>query len=152
MEKSGTDISDWQDRAQNGLGLLTAGLDRPEDLSLETLWYDPMVLAPLVKEYDTSVCADLGHHFKYGHSPARTFETFGDRISIVHFHGADFSFTPAKDHLGLDVLPDDVFDRTADLLASFCGTLSIEVFGREPLRRSVKRLGQRFELGSALGV
>jgi len=144
----GTDTSDsdqiraWEERARNGLDLLAPF--RPETLCIETLWYDPVLFEAMVKDCNLSVCADLGHHFKYGYDPARTFAMFGDRISLIHLHGVDMGQTPPKDHTGLDRLPGDLFEQVADILKTFTGTVSIEVFGLAPLKASLKRLGVLF--------
>lgn len=146
MDKAGeTEIPAWEARARQGLDLLVPHLPLPQTLSLETLWYDPMILAPLAADYPVSICADLGHHFKCGHDPEQTFAQFKDRISIIHFHGVDFSYDPPKDHLGLDRLPGLLFERVTTLLLSFTGTVSIEVFGLAPLRASMEALSAVFE-------
>ena len=143
-----TDLSDpdqiraWEDRARHGLDLLAPS--RPEEICIETLWYDPVFFEAMVRDYDLSVCADLGHHFKYGYDPARTFDMFGDRIRIVHLHGVDMDHSPPKDHTGLDRLPDALFGQAAELLKPYTGTVSIEVFGLAQLKASLNRLSALF--------
>ena len=96
----GTDPSDpdliraWEDRARHGLDLLAPS--RPERIGIETLWYDPILFESMVTDYKLSVCADLGHHFKYGYDPARTLAMFGDKISLIHLHGVDMAPKSAK--------------------------------------------------------
>lgn len=135
------EIRAWEERVRNGLDRFSP----PHTVSVETLWYDPGIFESVVKDYGLSVCADLGHHFKYGYDPGRTFELFGERIPLIHLHGVDTGITPPKDHIGLDRMPEDIFDRVTELLMSYTGTVSIEVFGLTPLTASLKRLAERFE-------
>jgi len=151
MGKDGPDeIHAWEDRARHGLDLLAP--PRPEAVGIETLWYDPVLFESMVKDYSLSVCADLGHHFKYGYDPARTIAMFGNRISLIHLHGVDMNQTPPKDHIGLDNLPDPLFRQVTDLLKSYSGTVSVEVFGLAPLQASLKRLGTCFSIDLDLGA
>ena len=137
------DIRNWEARARDGLDLLSA--PHPESICIETLWYDPKQFETIVKDYGLSVCADLGHHFKYGYDPALTFERFPGRIPLIHLHGVDTGLTPPKDHIGLDRMPDRLFGRVANLLASYTGTVSLEVFGLAPLTGSLQRLAALFD-------
>ncbi len=135
----------WDKRARRGLELLVPVLPDPGILSLETLWYSPVCLESLVNDFDLSLCIDAGHHFKYGHDLRTTFETHGDRIPVVHLHGVDFSGPTPKDHTGLDRLPHDMFHLTTELLASYEGVVSLEVFNLENLNRSLDRLSKVFD-------
>jgi sugar phosphate isomerase/epimerase len=134
----------WDKRARRGLELLVPRLPDPGMLSLETLWYSPACLGPLVKEFDLSLCIDAGHHFKYDHDLRTTFEGYGERIPVVHLHGVDFSGPMPKDHTSLDKLPWDLFHLTAELLSTYKGVVSLEIFNLENLKRSLARLSMVF--------
>ena len=142
---AGEGIKAWQDRACKGLDLLVPELDTPEKISVETLWYDPVILAPLVDAFNLSICADAGHHFKYGWDLDRTFDRFGDRISIVHLHGVDVTGPKPKDHIGLDRFSPAHFDRVVTLLSGFTGIVSLEVFNYPNLESSLDCLGRVFK-------
>lgn len=117
-------------------------------ISLETLWYDPALLLPLVRDFRLSLCADAGHHFKYGHDIDQTFDLFHKEISIIHLHGVD----PAggqkgdkpRDHIGLDRLSVAHFEQVIRHLSRFTGTVSLEVFNCANLDASLKRLAGVF--------
>ena len=137
------DIRTWEERARKGLGLLVPGLDDPGMISVETLWYDPAPLLPLVREFGLSLCADAGHHFKYGYDLDRTFEWFKN-IAIVHLHGVDLSGSTPRDHIGLDLLSEFHFEHICNILSEFTGTVSLEVFNYPNLDASLKRLAKVF--------
>ena len=138
------DLAAWENRAKKGLELLVPRLADPGLISLETLWYAPACLQPLVEEFDLSLCIDAGHHFKYGHDLKTTFGAYADRIPVVHLHGVDFSGPTPKDHTRLDRLPDELFHLTTDLLSTYEGTVSLEVFNLENLNRSLAKLSRVF--------
>ncbi len=139
------ELSAWDKRARRGLELLVPRLPDPGILSLETLWYSPGCLESLVNDFNLSLCIDAGHHFKYGHDLRSTFEAHGDSIPVVHLHGVDFSGPTPKDHIGLDRLPDEMFDLTTKLLASYEGVVSLEVFNFENLNQSLAQLSKVFD-------
>ena len=138
------DLLAWDKRAKKGLALLVPRLPDPGLISLETLWYDPDTLYPLVKDYDLSLCIDAGHHFKYGHDLRTTFERFKDNIPLVHLHGVDLSGPVPKGHTRLDRLPHELFMLTTELLTAYEGTVSLEVFNLENLTRSLGKLSKVF--------
>jgi len=147
MDKTGShpdDLKAWEERAHDGLALLAPGLDDPSLISVETLWYDPEVLLPLVREFGLSLCADAGHHFKYGYDLNRTFDLFREKISIVHLHGVDTKIFPPKDHIGLNKLSDFHFDMVTHILTGFTGTVSLEVFNRVNLDACLERMAEVF--------
>ncbi len=147
MDRSLTDpegIRRWEDQARSGLDLLIPGLTDPGIISLETLWYDPACLEPLVRDYGVSICMDAGHHFKYNYDLKTSFELFKDKISLIHLHGVDFTKSSPRDHLGLGCLPQPLFDQTMEVMTNYRGTISLEVFNLANLENSLDRLGQIF--------
>ncbi|PIE60952.1 MAG: sugar phosphate isomerase [Desulfobacterales bacterium] len=142
---SGVDaIAAWQEQAQDGLARFVPRLEDPARISVETLWYDPAVLKTLVNRFGLSLCADLGHHFKYGYDPHGTFEMFGKDIAIVHLHGVDLMGERPKDHIGLDRMENDHFDQVVQCLSGYTGTVSLEVFNAANLQSSLARMSKWF--------
>lgn len=135
----------WEDQARSGLDLLIPGLTDPGIISLETLWYDPAFLVPLVRDYGFAICVDAGHHFKYNYDLKTSFDLFKEKISLIHLHGVDFTKSGPKDHLGLGCLPQPLFDQTMELMTNYQGTVSLEVFNLANLENSLGRLGQIFK-------
>ena len=143
------EISSWEDRARKGLDLWIPHLDDPETTCVETLWYDPVHFSGMVGDYGLSVCADAGHHFKYGYDLSDSFTLFKDRIPLIHLHGVDFDNPDLKtgrpkDHQGLDRLPETMFDRVIACLETYSGTVSLEVFNLKNLGSSLVKLGRFF--------
>ncbi|MCP3941808.1 MAG: sugar phosphate isomerase/epimerase [Desulfobacteraceae bacterium] len=134
----------WDKRARKGLELLVSRLVDPGILSLETLWYYPGCLQNLVKDFNLSLCIDMGHHFKYDHDLRTSFGGHGYNIPVVHLHGVDFSGPTPKDHVGLDSLSDDMFQLTTKFLSTYEGTVSLEVFNLKNLNRSLVKLSSIF--------
>jgi len=137
-------IEAWRKNARQGLGLLIPTLDDPAKVSVETLWYPPGLLKDLVDELGLSVCADLGHHIKYGHDISRTFELFGPKIRLIHLHGVDTRLDPPRDHTSLDKTAPGAFREITDLLAHYTGTVCLEVFKLADLKRSLAALAKVF--------
>lgn len=137
-------LAAWEEQARKGLALLVPGLDDPGLISVETLWYDPAILLPLVRDFGLSLCADAGHHFKYGYDLDQTFDGFQEAISIIHLHGADLTGDRPKDHIGLDRLSGAHFEQIVHHLSRFTGTVSIEVFNYPNLEASLKHLATVF--------
>ena len=79
-------IKAWQKNARQGLELLVPAMEDPAKIGVETLWYPPDLLKNLVNELGLSVCADLGHHIKYGHDIPRTFELFSPKITLIQLY------------------------------------------------------------------
>ncbi len=138
-------VTAWKDRALDGLRRLIPRLPGPGILSVETLDYPPDCLIPLLAAHDLTVCIDVGHHFRYGHDPAHSFEIFQDRLAVVHLHGVTCSGGQIKDHTGLDRLNPGDMDRVGKLLQGYGGTVSLEVFNRQDLNRSLAVLSDIFD-------
>ena len=142
---SKTGIKRWQDNARQGLDLLMPDLEDPAKVGVETLWYPPDCFKDLIDELGLSVCADLGHHIKYGYDVSRTFERFGPKINLIHLHGVDTRLAPPRDHIGLDRLDPCEFKKIINHLKHYTGTVSLEVFKLAHLQGSLAALAQFFK-------
>nr|WP_319396700.1 cobamide remodeling phosphodiesterase CbiR [uncultured Desulfobacter sp.] len=140
--KAGIDL--WQDNARQGLDLLVPALEDPAKIGVETLWYPPGIFKNLIDEFGLSVCADLGHHLKYGYDIPRTFELFGPKISLVHLHGVDTRLAPPRDHIGLDRMVPNEFKKMIAPLKHYTGTVGLEVFKLAHLQGSLAALSKFF--------
>lgn len=139
-----TGVKAWQKNARQGLELLVPDLEDPTKIAVETLWYSPDLLKDPVNEFGLSVCADLGHHIKYGHDMTRTFELFGPKINLIHLHGVDTRLEPPKDHIGLDKMAPVEFKKVMDHLKHYTGTVCLEVFKLTCLKGSLAALSKNF--------
>lgn len=123
----------WLTNAAKGLSdLLETGIDS-RLISVETLDYPIGRLAPLIEEFDLSVCLDVGHVIIHGWDPLEVYKKFKDRISIIHLHGVH----EGCDHVSLDLMDLYHFGMVRTMLEDFTGTLSLEVFSFEKLQRSL---------------
>lgn len=104
-----------------------------EKISVETLFYPFDQVAPVIDAFQLSVCLDLGHLILCGYDVARTFNTWLDKTTIIHFHGVDGK----KDHVSLERMDTTVFNGIMNLMSRFKGVLSIEVFSFEDLKSSL---------------
>ena len=134
----------WRNNARHGLELLVPVLEDPATVSLETLWYLPDLLKELVNEFGLSVCADLGHHIKYGYDIPHTFELFAPKINLIHLHGVDTCLEPPRDHIGLDKMAPDEFRKIMDQLKHYTGTVCLEIFKLADLQGSLSALAKIF--------
>ena len=137
-------IKAWQDNAQQGLELLVPTLENPAMVGVETLWYPPDLFKNLINEFGLSVCADLGHHIKYGYDITRTFELFGPKINLIHLHGVDMRLETPRDHIGLDKMVPDEFRKIMGHLKHYTGTVCLEVFKLADLQGSLAALAGIF--------
>ena len=137
-------IKAWQKNARQGLELLVPALEDPAKVSVETLWYPPDIFKNLVNDLGLSVCADLGHHIKYGYDIPRTFELFGPQITLIHLHGVDTRGAPPQGHIGLDKTAPGEFKKIMEPLKHYTGTVSIEVFKLTDLQGSLAALAKFF--------
>lgn len=134
----------WQKNARQGLELLVPALEDPAKVGVETLWYPPDILKNLVNEFGLSVCADLGHHIKYGYDIPRTFELFGPKITLIHLHGVDTRRDPPQDHISLEKTAPGKFREIMAPLKHYTGTVSLEVFKLTDLQGSLAALAKIF--------
>lgn len=123
----------WQAYAIKGItDLLQMGADS-RLISVETLDYPIDLLKHLIEEFDLSVCLDVGHVILHGGDPLAVYEQYKDRISIIHLHGVH----QGCDHVSLDLMEKAEFNKVRTMLEDFTGTVSIEVFSFENLKRSL---------------
>ncbi len=135
----------WTQRALDGMALLAQQQKTLKGLTVETLNYDPMLLAPVLSAYpELGITLDMGHFFKYGFDLNPFVEKFRDRILLIHLHGVDVTKVPPQDHIGLDRMPDRNFSQVTRLLSHFHGTVCLEVFNLDNLNRSLDTLASVF--------
>ena len=138
-------VAAWHQLAQDGLKRLMRYLPDPEVLSVETLDYPPDYLLPLLAAHDLQVCLDVGHHFRYGYDLQHSVDMFKNRIAVMHLHGVMASKQKIRDHVSLDRLSLDQLCQVMDVLKKYEGIVSLEVFNRSDLNRSLTVLSDRFD-------
>lgn len=135
----GTRTSDpdaWLDRSAESLeNLVRDGVD-PSRIALENLEYSHATILPLAESFGMSLCMDLGHLLRYGHSLTDHLRLYLSKCSMVHLHGVK----DGRDHLGIHWLPEETWNLIREtLLESFTGGVSLEVFSLNELAPSLGR-------------
>lgn len=149
LEMGEADIPDnttaWQARAEDGLERLMRQVPDPKIFSVETLDYPPDCLVPLLAAFELTVCLDIGHHFRYGYDLNHSAALFQGRMAVMHLHGVTVQDHEVRDHAGLDCLAPEQLDQVMALLRAYQGTVSLEVFNRSNLDRSLAVLAGVFD-------
>lgn len=131
----------WRVYAAKGLrDLLAHDEILPEKISVETLFYPPHFMAPLLEEFNLSMCLDVGHVLLDGGDPLEEFIKYRDRISIIHLHSAKNKI----DHLSLDNFNEEDFSKIREILKDFSESVSIEVFSFKDLENSLNFFSEFF--------
>jgi sugar phosphate isomerase/epimerase len=113
---------------------------RPQGITIETLGYPFEWIEEIVRHFGFSICLDIGHILISGWDLELHFEKYLSSTSIIHLHG----FEDGVDHLGIDRLTGPVLDLIIDRLRNFLGTVSIEVFSIDELKRSLVTLEEKW--------
>jgi sugar phosphate isomerase/epimerase len=110
-------------------------------ISVETLDYSFERVAPVIATADLSVCMDMGHLMVHGVDITAFFDTWKDRITIVHLHGVDGD----SDHLPLDRLSERQMETVLAILQDFSGVVSLEVYAYPALNASLTHLRRQWD-------
>ena len=139
-------VERWRTSAAKGIGgLLKAGV-KSELLAVETLDYPFEWAAPLVETFGLSICMDIGHLILHGVDPGAFFHRYRKNIRLIHLHGVRFSEGQnpgdgaGQDHVGLDEMAPAHFPSIMEILKTFEGVVSIEVFSYRHLVPSLRVL------------
>ena len=126
-------VADWQRLVHESVGnLIDNGVHGPS-ISIETLDYPFQWVKSIIADFDLSVCLDLGHLMLYGYDMASIFDQYSDRVAVIHLHGV----AGGQDHMALDRLSGDRIAAVMRILQKFRGTVSVEVFCFEYLKKSL---------------
>jgi sugar phosphate isomerase/epimerase len=126
-------VSDWRRRVMDSLGQLIDSGIPPRTVTLENLDYPIETVGDLARQTGFRMCLDAGHLIAQRVNVPAAFDRFRDRIDMVHLHGV----RNGRDHLSLAVLQDRDCCWIPDMLASFTGTVSLEVFSYDSLVTSL---------------
>jgi sugar phosphate isomerase/epimerase len=127
-------VKAWQERAVKSLAqLLDKTPLKARCLSVETLDFPPMWLAPIVMQLNLPVCVDAGHVIRFGFDLQETLDVFAQRIDIFHLHGV----TGTQDHRALNHMAPEFRQILAPALKDFRGSACLEVFSFQDLMDSL---------------
>ena len=123
----------WRQYLSEGLERMLPSHTPPRKISVETLDYPLEWVAPVIEAMDLSVCMDMGHLLVYGVDLRVFYETWKDRITVIHLHGVDGS----EDHLPLDRLSEERMRTVFTLLRAFKKQVVLENYSYPPLNASL---------------
>jgi len=124
--------------------MLDIGIPSPL-LCVETLDYPFALVDPVVREFELSICLDIGHTLLNGYPLDAYLTKYHDRIRVFHAHG----IRENKDHRDLGALRDSDLTLLFGNLQSYRSSapvLTLEVFDENDFRLSlevVERMGHR---------
>lgn len=127
-------VKKWRKRVDAGLQRLLDAGTKAETLCVETLDYPFEIIEDTVLSHGLSVCLDLGHLALYGRDIEKAFDRMGSRVRVVHLHGV----RDGRDHLSLDQMDKALLERVVARLKGFSGSLCLETFSYEKLKRSLE--------------
>lgn len=132
----GVPVSTWQEMMTDSLAKILRRFPESRRISVETLDYPFEQVAPVVTGLNLSVCMDMGHLMVHGVDLCGFFAVWESRITIIHLHGVD----QARDHLPLNRLSQLHMHRVLDILRTFSGVVSLEVYSQPALDASLAHL------------
>lgn len=143
--KNQAGLETWQSRLIRSMEEVRGWSIDPERITIETLGYPFEWIEEIVRHFGFSICLDIGHILLSGQDLERHFEKYLSRTSIIHLHGVE----DGVDHLGIDRLTDSALNLIMDRLWNFRGTVSIEVFSIDELKRSLVTLEEEWRRGQS---
>jgi len=128
----------WHHRLAAALTTLQdQGMDLQQVL-VENLEYPLARLLPLAETFQLGLCLDVGHLLRYDHDVASHLDEFLEHCPMVHLHGVN----QGEDHLGVQHLPEALWDLIRRQLAAYQGTVLLEIFSLHDLLPSLERMEQ----------
>ncbi len=130
------DLASWMGRILGSLEELGRDGVELHLLALENLDYGVSLLAKLAMDTGAGLCIDVGHLLRYGFSLREELDPFLTRCNVFHIHGV----VEGMDHRGLDAIEESLWKEIWKGLLGFSGSVCVEVFSLEDLRRSMERI------------
>ncbi|MCF8070282.1 MAG: sugar phosphate isomerase/epimerase [Desulfobacterales bacterium] len=117
-------VNKWQKNVSLSIErLLSAGIDS-RSISIETLMYPFEWAEPIIREFNLSVCMDIGHLILTETDFEATFDNYSDVVTIIHLHGVE----DGEDHISLCRMPVKEMERVMNILNRYTGVVSLEIF------------------------
>jgi sugar phosphate isomerase/epimerase len=130
------DIDQWRRHLSKSTEEILRAEVAPRQISVENLGYPLELAEEVIKDFDLSVCLDIGHLMMYKRSVLDYAKRHLTRATIVHLHGV----RSGRGHLSLEVLDEKRMRTISSILDTFRGTVSIEVFSFDDLATSLERM------------
>jgi len=109
-------IDAWRHRVKKNLKRLLSDSGLPAGvIAIETLDYPLDCLDGVIRDMNLSICLDTGHLMVRGYSCREVYDTYRERIVIIHAHGVN----NGRDHLALDRLSEAQAEELGGILREF---------------------------------
>ncbi len=136
-EGSTETIEDWLPSIRKSLSeLIENGVD-PTLLCIETLSYPFYFLDNLIKEFNLSVCLDIGHLLIYNFSLEEHLNKYLSRTKVIHLHG----IKNGKDHNSIRYLTKATLELVVNAISQRKENyriLTLEIFNEEDFLSSIE--------------
>lgn len=140
------DLARWFANHRQSLQELLADGPAPSRICVETLDYDFNRVAPLVEEFNLSVCLDIGHLLVMGRDVLAHLDRWFERARVFHVHGVD---SEGKDHVSLRHLPEGLLENLAARLSRLPSrdsrVMTMEIFGEADFEESMRTVAERLK-------
>ena len=123
----------WQEMIFESMEQLMLTGINSEAISIENLMYPFEWIEDIITSFQLSVCLDLGHLILQKADIESIFKKYEKIIPIIHIYGVENQ----HEHLSLDTLSKKDMEPILEILKTFSGVVSIEVFSYSHLRTSL---------------
>lgn len=134
--RSTKDIAGWREKIHLSLEQIIQSGIPAGIVSIETLNYPIRWIEDIIREMHFSVCMDVGHLLVHDFDLSAFYRRYQKEITIIHLHGV----SGGRDHMALDRLATSDSARIMQVLKQFRGSVSLEVFSFDHLKRSLSHL------------
>lgn len=137
-------LAQWQGQSVRALELAASWAGDPRLLAVENLEGYPLDFwEPVLERFPAGRCVDIGHLWRDGHDPLPSLGAWLDRARVIHLHGI-----AARDHQSLAHMPRELRDPVLRFLnEKYQGVLTLEIFGEEDLRTSLRAMEESLNGG-----
>jgi sugar phosphate isomerase/epimerase len=139
--RSKKDIAGWHERIHLSLEQIIQTGIPAGIVSIETLNYPIHWIEDIIREMHLSVCMDVGHLLVHDFDLSAFYRRYQKEITIIHLHG----ISGGQDHLALDQLATSDSELIMRVLKQFRGSVSLEVFSFDHLKKSLSHLEKLWE-------
>ena len=137
-ENPSPDLARWIEGHRCSVERLLQAVDA-QSLCVEQLDYPYDLIEDIVRDYQLSVCLDIGHLLLYGIAPEDYLDRYLPRTRVLHLHGVE----KGHDHRSLAFLPAGLLTTLIDRLGSGppkSRVLTLEIFDEVSFHQSLEVL------------
>ena len=129
-------VDNWRARVYQNLVKVKSAVEKKDIIAVETLDYPFELIEDILLDLDMMICLDLGHLIVYEYDLKEVYSKHSFKTSVLHLHGVEND----RDHVTLQRMPEEEFEKVLWILNRFTGVVCIEVFSFENLDTSLRFL------------